>query len=851
MPKLLKQIDILLNRSATALLQLRIDKEKFSDDNHDEKSFMQTCEGLDGILQVALAIQRTKLFNRIFEEPFSRAMEADLEYLETSTEDYTRFPGDPYYTRGAHPKLSLARNSIDALAFFTSVLCHLYEILKQRPSFRFGQYDRAFAKRCLDKCVKVIIENTAGEDERAAWPTYLRIEKDVDPDYVPSADHYSTWSVLETIGEMRSYYPQGYEQIKEDGYLGRTREWLVSEMESKTIKECQSFLADFDYETQQTDAFLFQSTCFYNAVHGLAGLAILDASSLAKRKFGHFTGQVLDAKPFILKNEFKTLYPKLDVHDYTLVPMLLRCLAAAFSSYDATGPSSGLGVLGDYKNSILLDLYEHIITTKLHYNPDDGKPDGLFCDRNLKKAANGENEKVDIYYTERVLESLIAYREHLRGMSDQDWLEGVEAPHISQKNPFQEKQKREIQLSTAQAKNLTLPALEIYASALKDRHGKCLSDCYLIIVQHFLRDLPVFIRLLIDLGCNPKNVVMIRKTYGYLGGDIAHDQLKEMGIRIVQLSERMSQQLALKKKVLSQAFGRCSKRKLRLLIIEDGGHIVPAMHKFQSKKDMRLCIGAVEQTTRGIVNDSEVDLCIPVVNVAKSALKTKWEGPEVAQTLVVNIREICGWNGIHLNVKGTEILVLGCGTVGALVAEKLEDMGFIVSAYDRSAKKREELRDRWKKRKIQVLDTIKDCTPYKIIFGTSGKQTISREKIMSCRHDVVLISGSSERYEIDLEAIEQMTKRPFDENIVISEEYPITTYELKTGKRIKVVCNAEPINFALTGGIPNPAIEPILMQMLWGAVSLASGETTIKNDFMKFPKKAEAEILKYYRPTQR
>ena len=77
-------------------------------------------------------------------------------------------------------------------------------------------------------------------------------------------------------------------------------------------------------------------------------------------------------------------------------------------------------------------------------------------------------------------------------------------------------------------------------------------------VQHFLRDLPVFVKLLIDIGANPRNIVLIRKTYGYLDGEIAYNQLKEMGVKIVKLSQILSQQLSLKKKVINQAFNKCS-----------------------------------------------------------------------------------------------------------------------------------------------------------------------------------------------------------------------------------------------------------------------------------------------------
>ena len=173
-------------------------------------------------------------------------------------------------------------------------------------------------------------------------------------------------------------------------------------------------------------------------------------------------------------------------------------------------------------------------------------------------------------------------------------------------------------------------------------------------------------------------------------------------------------------------------------------------------------------------------------------------------------------------------------------------MDFTVSCYDHSSSKRDELKRNWKRKGIKILDEIKSFEPYKIIFGISGQQTMTRELILTCKDSALLISGSSERYEIDLKAIEQMTKMPFDKYITKSKKYPITTYELKHGKRIKVLCNAEPINFTISGGIPNPAIEPVLMQMLWGAANLASGNIKVEKGFVEFPLEAEEDILKYY-----
>jgi hypothetical protein len=69
------------------------------------------------------------------------------------------------------------------------------------------------------------------------------------------------------------------------------------------------------------------------------------------------------------------------------------------------------------------------------------------------------------------------------------------------------------------------------------------------------------------------------------------------------------------------------------LIIEDGGYLVPEIHRFDSIPPF--VIGAVEQTARGVWNDETVDLKIPVLTVAFSEFKKELEAPEVGNAVVL------------------------------------------------------------------------------------------------------------------------------------------------------------------------------------------------------------------------
>lgn len=845
-----RQIETLLNKAAKGLLELRLKRKVFIDDFYKQQhTFMQICEGLEGVLMPALLCPTPSLLKRLFTEPVAREIEKDIEYIEgaVANKDYAWFSGEPYYMRGGpREHTRIPRNSIDALAFFTSVLCHLLGLLQRNSDYSFGQYDETTLKRCLDKCIGVILESTL-HNGNGGWPGFLKSELDDDETYVDTPDQYCTWSMLETIEEIRTYYPEGYAQIQDSECLDQTREWLRKTMD-KNIDNCQKFLANFHKSKTASQA---ECRCFYHAAHGLAGLAIL--GSVPAQQLGHFTAQVLNAVGYLPESEFKTFYPNIDAPDYTLFPMLLRCLSVALKDVDKKVLEKSLGKIATYKDETLLDLYKHIVSKKLYYNTD-GVHDGFFCDRDISKSIDEDDKakKVDIYYTERVVESLLTFHGYLCSVEDDPTVQGLKAPKLALKISLAKEQMAVGGSSEAAAR---LPALDYYSHYLRTTLRECFNDCRIICVQHFLSDLLTFVESLKCLGADPHKLILIRKTYGYPEGDEIEKLLIQMGTKVIKLGERLDEQRKQVSKILKDVIKRCSKAGPNLLIIEDGGYVVPLLHTEIPSKSISMCLGAVEQTTNGINKDKKVkELKIPIVDVARSKLKQEWETPEVAETLAENIRKVCGWKEVSWAPAETSVLVLGCGKVGKPVAENLCRMHFQVSAYDNLPKKRRKIKEDFQKKKLKitVLDRIEDYSQFKILLGISSNKTINRKVILSCQDMAILASGSSERQEIDLVALEEMTQEPLDKHIIGgSKEHPIATYELKHDRRVRVLCSSEPINFALSSGIPNPAIEPVLMQMLWGAANLASGAFSGRKGLIHFPRKAEREILEdFYRKTK-
>ncbi len=129
----------------------------------------------------------------------------------------------------------------------------------------------------------------------------------------------------------------------------------------------------------------------------------------------------------------------------------------------------------------------------------------------------------------------------------------------------------------------------------------------------------------------------------------------------------------------------------RWMIVEDGGYVFPALHDDPTlHAHLASCVGAVEHTTRGMLNDQylEVDatptlprrLGRPAVTIAGSRLKTAHEGGFIAQALV----DECGFllRKDHQFLRYRPVVVVGYGRIGHALARALASLDAEVTVAD-------------------------------------------------------------------------------------------------------------------------------------------------------------------------
>ena len=369
---------------------------------------------------------------------------------------------------------------------------------------------------------------------------------------------------------------------------------------------------------------------------------------------------------------------------------------------------------------------------------------------------------------------------------------------------------------------LSPPELRVFSRQIRRQLLKERSQLFapyrMVLILHHLPDLAPFINGLMDLGAKQENIALLVKPYPYgeksqVGGFISYHYPK---VQIDYLSSLPPSDSHMAR-VLGSAEG------CKLIIIEDGGYLVPYLHKNVANYKT-ICLGAVEQTTKGLRNDKELDdLRIPVVDVAKSKFKDEHEAPLVGKSIVYNILRILEPKGLHY--PGRTAGVIGYGAIGRHVASEIRktlNMIVQVADVDRTSLLQA------KNDSFEAFDRVEDAIRGAfLVVGTTGGTkkgnkvcpTVSKRELGFLSNGAILVSASSDQIEFDIQELEAIASRKNRIRGVGTE------YFVERSSRVDsclLVGDGYPINFFRGSGIPNQSIDPILTQLLLGAVLIAS-----------------------------
>lgn len=309
--------------------------------------------------------------------------------------------------------------------------------------------------------------------------------------------------------------------------------------------------------------------------------------------------------------------------------------------------------------------------------------------------------------------------------------------------------------------HVKVPALERTAERLAHAHGRALADFNTVVIGHVLGDAPAFFSALERVGLDKTTTHVLAVPYS--SNELAIEVLRRRGYdaanpqgadpcgwgEIVDLTTGQ-EQLAARARlfaagkeasvadVLGKALRDHERNGRPILVLDDGGY---ALSVIKERFPERLHLFRfVEQTTRGIRTIERAGCSgRPVIDVARSRVKTEIEGPFIAddliQAMLRTARELVG-----VRLAGARIGVIGYGTIGQSVARELGRAGAHVVVYDADPAARDAARAHG----MTVADEPKEALAGKqIVLGCTGATSIDPASFLYLDAHTALVSTSS------------------------------------------------------------------------------------------------------------
>jgi S-adenosylhomocysteine hydrolase len=368
-----------------------------------------------------------------------------------------------------------------------------------------------------------------------------------------------------------------------------------------------------------------------------------------------------------------------------------------------------------------------------------------------------------------------------------------------------------------------LPLADYYATQISTEGSTPFKGKTILMVLHFLSDLVPFVRAMAKLGADHRNITLIAKPYPYSRRDHVCHELETMGVRVFRADKKTPVKHHASA-VLSGLKSGPALKDRTFVVIEDGGYFGPLLHSEEFSSLLAHCHGVVEQTTKGIRAYEKLQVTeIPVLSVAKCQFKDQYESPEIGRVTVQNIGRFVP----NVKLSGRRALVFGFGAIGEHVVYHLNrtfNMG--VCVIDIDPYKRLKATHR-KDIVSEVYASFGDLpAPFlkmvRLVVGTTGWPVITGEIMKQLPNECILVSTSSDRDEIDMDALAELAGKNQKKIEEGKTEYTLGTAHKPT--TLTVLADGYPINFYASESLPNDSIDPIMTMLLLCGVEVCRCE---------------------------
>lgn len=293
----------------------------------------------------------------------------------------------------------------------------------------------------------------------------------------------------------------------------------------------------------------------------------------------------------------------------------------------------------------------------------------------------------------------------------------------------------------------------------------------------------------------------------YSGNSDCMKELKALGIRLVSPDHKTM--LDVIGRELQSCVRAMESAGKRVLIHEVGGMALSAAHA-PGFFSVDTIVAAMEVTKQGVwAAERCAPLLFPQFNIATTYVK-KIEGNQVGEAVVASIELIMRGQGIDL--AGRKAAVTGFGWIGRGTAVGLRKRNMSVAVHDINPLLALEA-------SIEGFEVVPRFAEVMLMVGCTGKQSIDLDILKQLPNGCVLASGASKNHEIDLAALQAMTKR------VTAIHQHVDAYLMEDGRTLYLMNDGYPINF--TGpSVADEVVELLFAELIVQVPDALSGEYT-------------------------
>jgi len=341
-----------------------------------------------------------------------------------------------------------------------------------------------------------------------------------------------------------------------------------------------------------------------------------------------------------------------------------------------------------------------------------------------------------------------------------------------------------------------------------------LSKYIIILIQHLLSDVVHLIDGFAGKGVEKSQIYILGIPYSTKDKTVKYLKRKDYSNLAVPVEYPFDE---LVRSTIAKAIRASEASGKRIVIIEDGGYVVPVLHKEKGFSDKAsLFVGAVEQTANGIWRDEEladsgIAYCIPIIDVARSQIKVRLESPLIGRAVCRNIELLLGRD--FLEISGKRVGLVGFGNTGSRIARTLKDMGAKLTIFSDKALDLHFANGEG----YEIADTAEKLVQSsRIVIEATGREWAGADEISAFQNGSYFVNASSKRMGIkhtEFQSLIDMEKTVNLPGIGVK-------YQLTTGSSVTLLADGYPINFFDSESVPDKAIEFIPTVLFGSAMFL-------------------------------